>query len=58
MNLKNPVLVGFGIKDNQSFNSACQHAAGAIIGTAFIRVLENPGPMEESVKNFMDAVLK
>src|SRR5882757_10003382 len=35
-NLKNPVLVGFGIKDKQSFDTACRHANGAIIGTAYI----------------------
>jgi tryptophan synthase alpha chain len=58
MNLKNPVLVGFGIKDRLSFQSACRHAAGAIIGTAFIRALENSASLKESVKGFMDAVLK
>ena len=41
MGLKNPVLIGFGIKDKQSFSKACSFANGAIIGTAFIRVLEN-----------------
>jgi tryptophan synthase alpha chain len=40
MQLKNPVLVGFGIKDRQTFQSACKYANGAIIGTAFIKALE------------------
>jgi tryptophan synthase alpha chain len=39
--LKNPVLVGFGIKDKPTFETACRHANGAIIGTAFIKALEN-----------------
>jgi tryptophan synthase alpha chain len=39
MKLKNPVLIGFGIKDKESFSKACSNANGAIIGTAFIRVL-------------------
>ena len=30
--LKNPVLVGFGIKDKSSFDAACAFANGAIIG--------------------------
>ncbi len=41
MGLINPVLIGFGIKDKSSFSKACAFADGAIIGTAFIRILEN-----------------
>jgi len=40
MNLKNPVLIGFGIKDKETFDTACLHANGAIIGTAYIRAIE------------------
>ncbi len=48
MNLRNPRLIGFGIKDNATFTKASQYAAGAIIGSQFIRVLENT---EDTVKN-------
>ena len=41
MKLKNPVLIGFGIRDKSSFSKACEFARGAIIGTAFIKILEN-----------------
>ena len=37
MKLKNPIMIGFGIKDNETFKQACKHAAGAIIGTAYIK---------------------
>jgi tryptophan synthase alpha chain len=40
MKLKNPILIGFGIKDKTGFTEACAYANGAIVGTAFIRVLE------------------
>ena len=40
MNLKNPVLIGFGIKDKAGFTEACSYANGAIVGTAFIKMLE------------------
>jgi tryptophan synthase alpha chain len=43
MDLKNPRLIGFGIKDNASFEKAASYASGAIIGSAFIRVLEENG---------------
>jgi tryptophan synthase alpha chain len=41
MGLRNPVLVGFGIRDQSSFEAACRHTNGAIIGTAYIRALEH-----------------
>lgn len=41
MQLKNPVLIGFGIRDKFGFTQACSYASGAIIGTEFIRILEN-----------------
>ncbi len=53
MQLQNPLLVGFGIKDKQSFEIVCNYASGAIIGTAFIKALENSGDINESVKRFM-----
>ncbi len=43
MHLPCPRLIGFGIHDNQSFKDACQHANGAIIGSAFIRHLKREG---------------
>jgi tryptophan synthase alpha chain len=46
MNLTNPVLIGFGIKDKSGFNKACSFASGAIIGTAFIKILENAAPLQ------------
>jgi tryptophan synthase alpha chain len=53
MQLKNPVLVGFGIKDKPTFQQACQHANGAIIGTAFIKALENTSDVEGATKKFI-----
>jgi tryptophan synthase alpha chain len=53
MKLKNPVLVGFGIKDKPTFQQACQHANGAIIGTAFIKALENTSDVEGATKKFI-----
>ena len=53
MNLKNPVLVGFGIKDKQTFDMACRHANGAIIGSAYIKALENSTDIEATTKDFL-----
>lgn len=57
LKLKNPVLVGFGIKDKPTFNTACSYSNGAIIGTAFIKALENNQPVEQAVKQFIDGIL-
>lgn len=56
--LKNPVLVGFGIKDKQTFESACKYANGAIIGSAFIKALENEKNIATTTKLFLNKILK
>ncbi len=58
MNLRKSVLVGFGIKDKQSFVRACKYADGAIIGTAFIKAIENADDLEATTKKFLDSILK
>ncbi|RZK29311.1 MAG: tryptophan synthase subunit alpha, partial [Hymenobacter sp.] len=40
LGLQNPTLVGFGISDAASFAAASRHTTGAIIGSAFIRLLQ------------------
>lgn len=56
MKLKNPVMVGFGIRDKDSFEAACAHANGAIIGSAFIKALEkNPDPAI-AARNFLSFI--
>lgn len=58
MKLKNPVLVGFGIKDRTTFQTACQHANGAIIGTAFIKHLEkNANNIATSTRSFVTNII-
>jgi tryptophan synthase alpha chain len=39
MQLKNPTIIGFGISDNRSFTKACEYANGAIVGSAFVKLL-------------------
>jgi tryptophan synthase alpha chain len=58
MGLKNPVLVGFGVKDKQTFQSASKYANGAIIGTAFIKALEGVGEteIEERTSVFIQSI--
>ncbi|MBQ6032529.1 MAG: tryptophan synthase subunit alpha, partial [Prevotella sp.] len=39
MNLRNPRMIGFGISNRQTLQSAQQNAAGAIIGSKFVTLL-------------------
>jgi tryptophan synthase alpha chain len=56
MGLKIPRLIGFGIKDKETFNEASQYANGAIIGSAFIRAIDTEKPTEGAT-NFLKQVL-
>lgn len=43
MGLKNPQVVGFGISSKETFNAATTYSKGAIIGSAFIKMLKEQG---------------
>jgi tryptophan synthase alpha chain len=57
LKLKNPVLVGFGIKDKVTFNMACKYANGAIIGSAYIKTLSTNENVELATKEFLNGIL-
>ena len=56
MNLSNSRMIGFGISDNETFTIACEHAAGAIIGSAFIRAVGKEGGLKEKIHGFIESV--
>ncbi|MEQ9403384.1 MAG: tryptophan synthase subunit alpha [Cyclobacteriaceae bacterium] len=55
MNLRNPLLTGFGISNKETFNAACVHTQGAIIGSAFINQL-NESADASDIKKFIHAI--
>lgn len=57
LNLRNPVLVGFGIRDNATFMQASKYLNGAIIGSAYIKALEQGSDIATSTKTFLDGIL-
>jgi tryptophan synthase alpha chain len=57
MKLRNPVLVGFGIRDKSSFEAACRYANGAIIGTAYIRAIEQTSDIDAATKKFLSGIV-
>ena len=56
LDLKNPVLVGFGIKDKTTFEAACANANGAIIGTAYIKAFAEPGNVADITRKFLETI--
>jgi tryptophan synthase alpha chain len=56
MKLKNPVLIGFGIRDKKTFDMACSYASGAIIGSAYIKALENSADIAETTARFIKGI--
>jgi tryptophan synthase alpha chain len=57
LQLNNPILVGFGIKDKASFDAVCQLADGGIIGSAYIKALENSTDVKTATKSFLSSIL-
>ncbi len=55
--LKNPFLVGFGIKDKASFDAVSAYSNGAIIGSAYINALSKGDNVETITKQFLNSVL-
>ncbi len=54
MKLKNPCLIGFGISNPATFDSACRYAAGAIVGSAFIRCQQASSNAKEAVSQLLE----
>ncbi len=54
MNLQSPSLIGFGIHDKATLDIANQYSHGAIVGSAFIRTLEDNKDYASSISTFMN----
>ncbi|NND64057.1 MAG: tryptophan synthase subunit alpha [Flavobacteriaceae bacterium] len=56
LNLNNPQIVGFGISNSETFEAATQFSKGAIIGSAFIKMLTSEGI--SGIFNFIRSIRK
>ena len=56
MNLKSPCIVGFGISNNETYTQVCRHAHGAIIGSAFVKLLGNSLDPDGDIQRFIAEV--
>jgi len=58
MNLKNPLLIGFGISNKSTRDMVNRFSSGAIIGSAFIKALEQTQDVEKGVKLLLENLEK
>jgi len=54
-NLQHPIMIGFGIKNKEDYDYYTQFADGVIIGSAFIKLLQNTGQRQRknAIQNFI-----
>jgi tryptophan synthase alpha chain len=53
LKLKNPLLIGFGISDHHTFSTASSYSAGAIVGSAFINLLNESKDHKKDIESFV-----
>ena len=57
MGLRNPCMIGFGISNRQTYETAASHAAGCIIGSKFVTLLdEENGDASRAVDRLKQAL--
>ncbi|WP_017258567.1 tryptophan synthase subunit alpha [Pedobacter arcticus] len=56
MNLKNPLIIGFGISDKASFDRANKYVDGAIMGTAFVKTIGNKEDYLSHIPEFIGKI--
>ncbi len=58
MNLRNPRMIGFGISNKQTLESAQQNAAGVIIGSKFVSLLDEEKDADKALDRLFEAIEK
>lgn len=58
MNLRNPRMIGFGISNKQTLESAHSNAAGAIIGSKFVTLLNETRDADKAIDALYEALKK
>jgi tryptophan synthase alpha chain len=53
LGLSSPLIVGFGIEKRAQFEEVSEFANGAIVGSAFLRAIENAPDVQQATKDFV-----
>lgn len=58
MHLHNPCMVGFGIRDADSFRNSVQYAQGGILGSAFLEAIRDTQDLESTIVSWVQQIRK
>lgn len=53
LQLKNSFLIGFGVSNRETYQTVCEYATGAIIGSAFIKLLQSSKNLTNDIQTFI-----
>lgn len=56
LKLKNPLIIGFGIKNRADYSAACKLGNGAIIGSAFINIIAESKDLKKDIPGFINQI--
>jgi tryptophan synthase alpha chain len=56
MELKNPLIIGFGISNKATYQKACEYASGAIVGSAFVKYLASRSDYLNGISEFVKGI--
>ena len=56
MKLKNPLIIGFGFKNQTDYSAACELGYGAIIGSAFINIISSSNDLKKDIPAFIKQI--
>jgi tryptophan synthase alpha chain len=56
LNLNSNTVVGFNIKDRDTFNTACKYSNGAIIGSAFVKAIAASKDLNKDIASFVKTI--
>ena len=56
MRLRNPRLVGFGISNKATYQSALKNASGGIIGSRFVQLLKSEKSPQEAIRKLLEEI--
>lgn len=56
LKLKNPLIIGFGIKNKADYSAACKLGNGAIIGSAFINIISESLNLAKDIPAFIHQI--
>jgi tryptophan synthase alpha chain len=56
MKLQNKLMIGFGINSKETFANACKYAAGAIVGSAYIKAIGKSKNVQTATATFIKTI--